>query len=87
MSDAAGWHIDIRESESGAEVAGGASTGGAAGGARPWVGIQFECCGVYARVYRNPDATAYEGRCPHCLRVVTLRVGPGGTSSRFFKAQ
>ena len=54
---------------------------------RPWVGILFECCGVYARVYRNPEGTTYLGRCPRCLRRVRLRVGPGGTMSRFFRAE
>ena len=54
---------------------------------RPWVGIRFECCGAYARVYRNPEATAYVGRCPRCLQTVTLRVGPGGTDQRFFVAR
>ena len=54
---------------------------------RPWIGIQFECCGVYTRIYRNRAGDAYEGRCPHCTRPVRLRVGPGGTSSRMFRAQ
>ena len=54
---------------------------------RPWVGIQFECCDVYTRVYRDREGTAYKGRCPRCMRVVTLRVGPGGTDSRFFVAE
>lgn len=82
MSDSTGWHIDIRESSGldGPEA-------DVSDAARPWVGIQFECCNVYARVYRNSEGTAYCGRCPHCLRVVTLRVGPGGTNARFFKAQ
>ena len=54
--------------------------------ARPFIGIYFECCGVYARIYRRPDQDAYRGRCPRCLRMVTVRVGPGGTSTRFFRA-
>ena len=53
---------------------------------RPWIGIQFECCGAYARVYRNVEGTAYEGRCPQCQAKVRLRVGPGGTDARFFTA-
>jgi len=83
MSDTNGWHIDIRESEG----ADSTPSDAAAKSSRPWVGIQFECCNAYARVYRNAEGTAYEGRCPHCLRPVTLRVGPGGTNARFFKAQ
>ncbi|MCH7591240.1 MAG: hypothetical protein IH989_00470 [Planctomycetes bacterium] len=54
---------------------------------RPWLGIHFECCGAYSRIYRNADGTAYEGRCPHCTAQVRLRVGPGGTDTRFFTAR
>ena len=54
---------------------------------RPWVGIYFDCCGVYARVYRTTDGTAYHGRCPRCLRKIKLRVGSGGTDARFFTAE
>lgn len=54
---------------------------------RPWVGIRFDCCGVYTRVYRNVDGTAYDGYCPRCLRNVHLRVGPEGVNTRFFRAE
>jgi len=54
---------------------------------RPWVGIRFDCCGVYTRVYCSADATAYRGKCPRCGRSVTLRVGENGTSARFFIAE
>ena len=57
------------------------------GSQRPWIGIQYECCGVYQRVYRNRDATAYESACPRCGRPVRVRVGAGGTSNRMFKAR
>jgi len=53
---------------------------------RPYLGILFECCGLYARVYRQPDDTTYRGRCPKCLRMVHVRVGPDGTPARFFRA-
>ncbi len=62
-------------------------THGASPPARPWVGIRFDCCNVYTRVYRNQEGTSYLGYCPRCLRRVKLRVGSGGTSSRFFIAE
>ena len=57
------------------------------GGGRPWIGIHFQCCGVYTRVYRERDATCYEGRCPKCAASVSLRVGPDGVASRVFTAR
>ncbi|TWT35128.1 hypothetical protein KOR34_00150 [Posidoniimonas corsicana] len=51
-----------------------------------FLGIQFDCCGVYARVYPNRAGDAYEGRCPRCLKPIRLAIGPGGSDSRFFTA-
>ena len=53
---------------------------------RSYIGVYFECCGVYARVYRQPSQTAYHCRCPRCLRQVRVRVGPEGTNARLFRA-
>ncbi len=49
-----------------------------------FLGIQFACCGVYARIYLNKDAQQYVGCCPKCSRRISFRVGPGGTDHRFF---
>jgi hypothetical protein len=53
---------------------------------RPWLAVSWRCCGVYSRVYRNTEGTAYEGRCPRCGKLVHVGVGPEGTSHRFFEA-
>lgn len=53
---------------------------------RPYVGVHFECCNVYTRIYRRDDQTEYHGRCPVCLRTIRIRVGPDGTPTRFLRA-
>ena len=52
---------------------------------KKFLGLKFTCCGVYSRVYVNHDGTAYEGRCPKCLKPVKLKIGEGGTDNRFFE--
>lgn len=53
---------------------------------RPWVGVQFECCSVYQRIYRRHDRDAYEGACPRCGKKVRFKVGTGGSDARLFRA-
>ena len=65
------------------EVTGVAAPQPAAPG-RPFLSVHFACCGVYQRVYRDPGARAYNGRCPRCGRGVRFVVGEGGTSARCF---
>ncbi len=51
---------------------------------RPYLRIMFECCGVYQRIYRDPDGKRYQGRCPRCLRLVRFKVAKHGTNVRDF---
>lgn len=53
---------------------------------RPWLGIMFNCCHVYARIYKSPDGSRYVGRCPRCAAEVQAKVGIAGTNRRFFEA-
>ena len=52
---------------------------------RQFLGIWFDCCHVYGRLYKNKAGTMYYGRRPRCLRSVRVRVGEGGTNQRFFR--
>lgn len=54
---------------------------------KKFLGILFECCGVYGRIYPNKDGTAYVGRCPKCMRAIKVKIGEGGTGQRFFRGQ
>jgi hypothetical protein len=51
---------------------------------RPFISVLWSCCGVYARIYRSPDGSAYNGRCPRCGKPVKFAIGPGGTDCRSF---
>ena len=52
----------------------------------PFLGIHFKCCKTYGRIYRNQQRTAYRGRCPKCLAVLSVPIGPGGSDNRFLTA-
>lgn len=56
---------------------------------RKFIGVKFDCCGAYARVYHNAQHNAYMGRCPRCLKAIKVQVDPSRatTSNRFFKAK
>ena len=54
---------------------------------RQFLGIWFDCCHVYGRIYKTKDGKMYTGRCPKCLRPVRVQVGEGGTNQRFFRGE
>lgn len=54
---------------------------------RPWLAVYWRCCHTYSRIYRNRRRTAYEGRCPSCLRHVRAQIGENGTDCRLFFAE
>ena len=54
---------------------------------KKFIGIMFDCCGVYGRLYPNKEGTAYVGRCPRCMRPIKIRIGEGGVGQRFFRGQ
>ena len=76
-----GRHLDV---SSGGEPGRSNSKPSAAG---KFLGVHFECCDVYSRVYPNREETAYVGHCPRCAKKVQFLIGEGGTSDRFFRAR
>lgn len=52
-----------------------------------YLGIMFNCCNVYGRIYKNKEGKAYTGRCPKCMRTIKIPIGESGTNTRFFNAQ
>ncbi len=54
---------------------------------RPYMGVMFDCCKVYVRIYQNKEGSHYRGRCPRCLRQITFVVGVSGEKNRFWRAK
>jgi hypothetical protein len=53
---------------------------------RKYLGVLFEECNVYSRIYLNKDGSAYVGFCPKCARKIVLKVGEDGTDCRLFRS-
>ena len=80
-----GEHLDLSSDPGSTAPEQSASVSG--NGAKNYLGVRFDCCHVYARIYVNRERTAYQGHCPRCARAVTIRIGAEGTDARFFAVQ
>ncbi|MEE9390968.1 MAG: hypothetical protein V3W41_00510 [Planctomycetota bacterium] len=54
---------------------------------RGFLGIFFDCCQTYGRIYANAANSHYAGHCPRCLRPIRIRIGQGGSKQRLFRAR
>lgn len=85
-----GEHLDLSSGDepqkAGEQVGGAESTVSKPSDGGRFLGIQFACCGVYARIFINRAGTAYEGHCPRCSKPIRIAIGPGGSDTRFFTA-
>jgi hypothetical protein len=82
-----GENLDLSsEPDDGRDVDGDRRDRSAASGGRPYLGVRFVCCDVYARIYINRDLTAYQGHCPKCSRSLVVKISPDGSDQRFFEA-
>ena len=63
------------------------SASGSDVGSRRFLMTWFRCCHAYGRLARNRAGTRYEGRCPRCAAMVSVKIGPGGTDRRIFETR
>ena len=56
-------------------------------GKRPFLGVMFDCCKVYTRLYLHRNGLLYEGRCPRCRKQVRFVVGQGGSETRIWRVR
>ncbi len=55
---------------------------------RKFIGVWFDCCHTYGRLYKNKEGTQYTGRCPKCMRYVHVNIDENSskaTNRRFFR--
>ncbi|HSG99881.1 MAG TPA: hypothetical protein VLB27_07525 [candidate division Zixibacteria bacterium] len=51
---------------------------------REFVGVHFNCCNVYSRIYLNPQRPRQYGWCPRCGARVEIVLSPTGSDKKFF---
>jgi hypothetical protein len=88
-SDNSEWRgrlVDVFDTGESPSFGNGRSRGNDSDPARVWIGVYYECCETYSRVYRKKSEMAYRGRCPKCGMAINVRVGPHGVSSRILIA-
>jgi len=86
MNDDADYILEIGTTRTAAD-SGKKSSSDSQAKSRKYICVQFECCNVYNRIYKNRQGTAYEGYCPRCGKKVKVRIGPDGVDARFFRAR
>ena len=60
---------------------------GASGrGQRRFLGVRFDCCRTYSRIYINQSQTAFVWHCPRCGEQIHIIISPDGTDAKFFSA-
>ncbi len=79
-----GAHCAGAGGEDAQERDGANAAAGGAGEVRPFLRLYYQCATVYARAYKSPDGSCYEGRCPKCGLRTRFGIGPQGTGQRSF---
>jgi len=50
-----------------------------------FIGILFECCNIYRRIYMNKEKNAYEGKCPNAMERLRWRLDQAERRHVFFR--
>ena len=53
---------------------------------RDFIGVQFDCCKTYTRVYLKDGGRSQIAHCPKCGKPFTIRFSPSGTDDVFWIA-
>lgn len=54
---------------------------------REYIGVTFQCCHVYTRIYINKKRNAFVGWCPRCGVKMEVFISTEGSDSKFFTAK